>query len=544
MKLAKVILGIVVFIVLGAAAFILRSDKKPIVNNQRDDGFVEYRQGKRGDDPLYSEEIRKNTALTQSTLDKQAALEKTLFDTIGKIKADSERQSQASQEKINELTAKINQLQKQSKNSAAENVDAVKAAMNKQINQLTETVTGLQKTLAENVTASQKKIQSLESYIEQELKSDKDNVSTTVSALPDLPIGNTDNTKENSDDNGSGDTGLGVNATALAQPAPPTNITYPYGYHPSTMNNKDAEGDSLFSRLNHSIADIGGFEKTGGAQNTTPNGYFYDKNADKANGPLPEVRAKAEKVTKWPTVFPVYTLPPNTILADSLLVTPIIGRVPDVSKNVSDPYFFKVEIGSNNLAANGHNIPGIAKMIASGYSTGVREQSCVRGYIDSLTFIFVDGRIVTHGKASNKGKSNGEALGYLTDKWGKPCIRGEYINNAKDYLMSRGVAAFLEAAAQGLSQSQVDVSEDGNGNKQAVLNGKMWQFVFGQGVSGSAGEIASYIRDRALNAVDVVYVEQGKNVQIMLDATIPIDYDSKGRKISYYSPVDNTRSYD
>lgn len=44
-----------------------------------------------------------------------------------------------------------------------------------------------------------------------------------------------------------------------------------------------------------------------------------------------------------------------------------------------------------------------------------RDQQCVRGYIDSLTFIFIDGRIVNQGKASGEGASGGDVLGYLSD---------------------------------------------------------------------------------------------------------------------------------
>ena len=268
-----------------------------------------------------------------------------------------------------------------------------------------------------------------------------------------------------------------------------------------------------------------------------------DPNIPRNHLPQPGEQRRQEQ---WETVFPVYTLPPNAVLSNALLVTPIIGRVPLPNRNgrVEDPFFFKVEIGGANLAANGHQIPGVAKMIASGYATGIRDQQCVRGYIDSLTFIFIDGRIVNQGKASGEGASSGDVLGYLSDPWGKPCIRGRYINNADSYLRSRGTAAFIEAAAEALSQGQVNYKQNSDGNYSAALSGDVWKFVFGRGVSGTAAEFAQYVKERTADTFDVVYVEQGKPVQIMLDKMIPIDYDAKARKVNYYREPKIKRRYD
>ena len=47
-------------------------------------------------------------------------------------------------------------------------------------------------------------------------------------------------------------------------------------------------------------------------------------------------------------------------------------------------------------------IPGIANAVWTGYAVGLREQSCVRAYIDTVTFTFQDGRIHT----VNKGKGD------------------------------------------------------------------------------------------------------------------------------------------
>ena len=52
------------------------------------------------------------------------------------------------------------------------------------------------------------------------------------------------------------------------------------------------------------------------------------------------------------------------------------------------------------------------------------------------------------------------------------------------------------------------------------------------------------MKERTADTFDVVYVEQGKPVQIMLDKMIPIDYDAKARKVNYYREPKVKRRYD
>ena len=77
--------------------------------------------------------------------------------------------------------------------------------------------------------------------------------------------------------------------------------------------------------------------------------------------------------TRWP----VYTLPVTTMLTGAVTLTPMVGRVP-VGGNVHDPFKFQAELGADNLAANGHSIPGVAKVIVAGTVVGNREQVSIR----------------------------------------------------------------------------------------------------------------------------------------------------------------------
>ena len=219
------------------------------------------------------------------------------------------------------------------------------------------------------------------------------------------------------------------------------------------------------------------------------------------------------------------------MLNGAVTLTPLVGRVP-VGGNVNDPFKFQVELGAANLAANGHRIPGVAKVIAAGTVIGNREQSCVRGSINVLTFIFADGRIHTVDSGNGNNNATG-GLGYIADPWGKPCIRGEYINNGSEYLSSRAGAAFLEGLANAYGNAQLRRTTDGNGLRETYVSGNTYQFAAAQGVSSTAAEIADYVRERAMDAFDVIYVPQAQKVQIILEQQVNIDYDMAGRKVSY-----------
>ncbi|BBA32469.1 integrating conjugative element protein family [Methylocaldum marinum] len=87
-------------------------------------------------------------------------------------------------------------------------------------------------------------------------------------------------------------------------------------------------------------------------------------------------------------------MPRNATLIGSTGMTALIGRIP-IKGQVEDPYPLKVIVGSDNLAANGLEIPGVDGMIFSGTAIGDWALSCVRGTLHSVTFVFDDGTIRT-----------------------------------------------------------------------------------------------------------------------------------------------------
>lgn len=233
-------------------------------------------------------------------------------------------------------------------------------------------------------------------------------------------------------------------------------------------------------------------------------------------------------------VIPVYTIPDAATLVHNATMTPLVGRVP-VRGQVRDPFRFKLITGATNLATNGHRIPGIVNAVWTGYAVGIREQSCVRAYIDTVTFTFEDGRLQTVHKgkgATETAASVNDNLGYLTDPWGKPCIRGRYFNNAGSYLRDRGLAAFLDGLANAYASARV-TTERGDGVLSRYVSGDTYEYALGRGIGGATGEIADYWAERAEGAFDVIYVPPGRDVQIFVEAQIAIDYPTDGRKLSY-----------
>ena len=524
MKMGKFLLLVVALMLGGAVYFTMgRKDTPATAQQEQDSFFNDTRQrGRRGDDPTYAEEVKQNAAITLATQRKQKELE----DQLAREKEQAARKQDELTSKLTRVTDELGKLREDQGKAGEAHSAAVQKEVDARMAQINETLQGLQQQQAENQAASQARIAELEQRLA-EAQAANTAAATSPDAIDALKQGQgTSTTPPLPDVYGSGSItlpyqGMGTApATASRIPRAPV----------ATAAANSGSGDILDSLQN-------------GLRSLTGSVPERDPNIPRNHLPQPGEQRRQEQ---WETVFPVYTLPPNAVLSNALLVTPIIGRVPLPNRNgrVEDPFFFKVEIGGANLAANGHQIPGVAKMIASGYATGIRDQQCVRGYIDSLTFIFIDGRIVTQGKASGEGSSSGDVLGYLSDPWGKPCIHGRYINNADSYLRSRGTAAFIEAAAEALSQGQVNYKQNSDGNYSAALSGDVWKFVFGRGVSGSAAEFAQYVRERTADTFDVVYVAQGQPVQIMLDKMIPIDYDAKARKVNYYRDPKTKRRYD
>jgi integrating conjugative element protein (TIGR03752 family) len=240
---------------------------------------------------------------------------------------------------------------------------------------------------------------------------------------------------------------------------------------------------------------------------------------------------------------PVYTIAQNATLMGSVAMSALIGRVP-VDGTVSDPYPFKVLVGADNLTANGIDLPEVAGAVMSGTASGDWTLSCVRGQVESITFVFTDGTIRTvpqprvggnaaRAQTANNDKIRG-GLGYLSDPYGIPCIAGERRSNAQQYLTNQslitaagaGVAALLgdeqhNSSLISLGGGSAGVSS-GTGNSALAA-------ILGAGV----GDIRAWVNKLYGEAFAAVYVPPAAQVALHLDQEITIDYEPNGRSVRH-----------
>ncbi len=267
-----------------------------------------------------------------------------------------------------------------------------------------------------------------------------------------------------------------------------------------------------------------------------PGGKPQSVTAGQPQGVLEKVAHRAaSRVEAAAEIEPVYTLPANATLIGSTAFSALVGRVP-VGGQVQDPMPIKVLVGADNLAANGHHIPGLEGMVLSGYAIGDWTLSCVRGKLTSATFVFEDGHVLTFGerKPGQGGKDKEEAIGWISDKFGVPCISGKKITNAPAFLSQRVGLTALGAAAEAAAASQTTTSTALDGAvASSSVTGKKGPYVLGKTVSSGTQEITNWLDQRMANSFDAIFAPAGTEVEVHLDVTLPIDYDPAGRMLDH-----------
>jgi len=242
--------------------------------------------------------------------------------------------------------------------------------------------------------------------------------------------------------------------------------------------------------------------------------------------------------------IPVYTIPALSNLANTALMTALIGEVPTDNRLEQPPFPFEAIVGHNDLlAANGLQLPnGISGMKIAGYSIGtgsfIPGFSCVRSYITKVLFVFDDGHFVSYGKDHvSKSLDPQGTLGYLSDTYGNPCMQGQYITNAERVLKILTGVGIAMGAGQGLSQAQT-TTLTGADSYNTKITGSTSKYALGYGVSYSADKTVNYIIDKIKGTFDVVYIpssigNEPTKVVATFTQSIPIDFDSQGRKMAY-----------
>jgi integrating conjugative element protein (TIGR03752 family) len=268
------------------------------------------------------------------------------------------------------------------------------------------------------------------------------------------------------------------------------------------------------------------------------------------NNPLTRQKAAYEQQVKGHTsekgaqenAEPVYTLPENSTLVGSRAMTALLGRIP-VNGTVTDPYPFKVLIGKDNLTANGIELPDVEGAIVSGSASGDWTLSCVRGQVNSITFVFSDGtvRTVPQPDASGKNTGNGNGqnktgtdggIGWISDNNGIPCISGARKSNASTYLPTIFALSAAGAAGEAFSEGQYTRQNNVNGIS-STLTGSAGEAALGKALSGGMNETTDWVKQRYGQTFDAIYVPPGVKLAVHITRQLAIDYDVNGRKVRY-----------
>ncbi|WP_127958565.1 TIGR03752 family integrating conjugative element protein [Serratia microhaemolytica] len=268
------------------------------------------------------------------------------------------------------------------------------------------------------------------------------------------------------------------------------------------------------------------------------------------NNPLTRQKAAYEQQVKGysnekgaqVTTTPVYTVPENATLVGSRAMTALLGRVP-INGTVTDPYPFKILIGKDNLTANGIELPEVEGAIVSGSASGDWVLSCVRGQVNSITFVFADGTLRTvpqpdangnntgNGNSQNKTGTDG-GIGWISDNDGIPCISGTRKTNAGTYLPSLFALSAAAAAGEAISEGQYTTQNNVNGIT-STLTGSAGQAALGKALSGGMSETTDWLKQRYGQTFDAIYVPPGATVAVHITRQLAIDYDTQGRKVHH-----------
>lgn len=235
---------------------------------------------------------------------------------------------------------------------------------------------------------------------------------------------------------------------------------------------------------------------------------------------------------------PVYTLHRGSVLADSVSLTALMGRIP-MNGQVTDPYPFSMIIGSKNLMASGFTLPDVQGAIVTGTVTGDWSLSCVRGVVESIDFIRRDGSILSFPQESEAIDSGFDGtnvktsdLGFLADPNGNPCLSGIRISNAPEYLTTKGLLDAASAAASAAAIAQQTVSVEGSTTTSA-LTGNAMKNAAGQSAAAFTTTVSEFIQARMGSSFDIIYVEPGVKAAVHLRKPITLRTPSLPVKVKY-----------
>ena len=128
-----------------------------------------------------------------------------------------------------------------------------------------------------------------------------------------------------------------------------------------------------------------------------------------------------------------------------------------------------------------------------------------------------------------------ESLGWISDRFGTPCVSGKRITNAPEFLAQRIGVMACRAAAEAAAASQTTSTVSDQGTANTTVTDDQGQYILGKTIAGGAQEIDNWLTERQAQSFDAIFVAAGESVVVHLDVTLPIDYDPAGRKLDHHA---------
>ncbi|EKH9212671.1 TIGR03752 family integrating conjugative element protein [Vibrio parahaemolyticus] len=235
---------------------------------------------------------------------------------------------------------------------------------------------------------------------------------------------------------------------------------------------------------------------------------------------------------------PVYTLHRGAMLANAVSMTALMGRIP-MNGQVTDPYPFSMIVGKENLLANGFTLPDVQGAIVTGTVTGDWSLSCVRGVVESIDFIRADGSILSFPEDEEAIDSGFDGtsvktgdLGFLADPNGNPCLTGERISNAPEYLTTQGLLDAASAAANAVAISQQTISVDGSTSTSA-MTGDAAKNAAAESAAAFTGTVSEFIQARMGASFDIIYTPPGTTASIHLRKPVTLRAPAQPVRVRY-----------
>ena len=358
--------------------------------------------------------------------------------------------------------------------------------------------------------------------------------------------------------------GSTIPATALNDIVWVASLDESGSYVPPESSGAEGEGSGGFGGLLTAGLLGGGAEGGGGGLfdvDATAGGEVLggDGGGERGARPSPNVRSEMVWVEPVDVVpaddepsgpIPRFTLPDLSVLGGASALTSLVGRIYEDEESIINPYPIRVLIGRDNLTASFKELPPeIEAMIFGGFAVGDWTLSCVKGVLTAATFVFEDGTIRSAyvgdpGTRPGGGVYANNSIGYVTDEFGNPCIWGDRVSDAPEFLATRAALAGIEGYANALRQQEIQSTTFTDADGTAVVEsivGEASDYARASAYVEGIRETADWVRELQAQSFNAVYAPSGRTLSVLLEQELRLDYDPDGRKIVYET---ETRRYD